>query len=81
MKAEVESKVEDVKKALETDDKARIVSATEALQQALSVLGQAAYQQQPGQPQPQTNGTNGTNGHSEKSGDDENVVEGEFTEA
>ncbi|HMQ55392.1 MAG TPA: Hsp70 family protein, partial [Anaerolineae bacterium] len=78
LKAEVESKVEDVKKALETNDKARIVAASEALQQALSQVGQAAYQQQAqSQPQPGPNGAQG--GH--KAGDDETVVEGEFTEA
>ena len=78
LKAEVERKVEDVKKALEGDDKARIVSASEALQQALSQLGQAAYQQQA-----QTQAQPGTNGHSAGQTDssDENVVEGEFSEA
>ncbi len=79
LKSEVEAKVADVKKALEGDDKQRIVSASEALQQALSQLGQAAYQQQaPHQPEP------GANGHSTGQGDagsDENVVEGEFSEA
>jgi molecular chaperone DnaK len=69
VKAEVESKIDDVKKALEGDDKARIVSASEALQQAMMKLGQAAYQQP------------GTNGHGAPTGSDENVVEGEFTEA
>ncbi len=72
IKAEIESKVADVKKALEGDDKSRIVSASETLQQAMMKLGQAAYQQ-PGQQQQQP----GPNGH----GTDENVVEGEFTEA
>ena len=80
MKAEVESKIADVKQALEGDDKARIVSASEALQQALSAIGQAAYQQQ-SQGQPQQPHTNGSGGHAEKSSDDENVVEGEFSEA
>ena len=80
MKAEVESKIADVKQALEGDDKARIVSASEALQQALSTVGQAAYQQNQAQGQPQPH-TNGSNGHTEKSSDDENVVEGEFSEA
>ena len=68
----------DVKKALEGNDKGRIVSATEALQQALSQVGQAAYQQQ-AQQQAQP----GSNGHSATDTDtnDENVVEGEFSEA
>jgi len=76
LKADVENKVADVKKALEGDDKGQIVHASEALQQALSQLGQAAYQQQP-EAQP----TNGTSGHTDTAKDDENVVEGEFTEA
>jgi len=77
VRAEVENKVADVKKALEGDDKARIVSASEALQQALMKLGQAAYQQ-PDQQQPSGDGY-GTNGSAKPT--DENVVEGEFTEA
>jgi molecular chaperone DnaK len=76
LRAEVESKVADVKKALEGDNKGRIVSATEALQQAMSQMGQAAYQQ-PGQEQ----ASNGNSREADRSGSDENVVEGEFTEA
>jgi molecular chaperone DnaK len=77
LRAEVENKVADVKKALEGDDKARIVSASEALQQAMMKLGQAAYQQ-PGQQPPGGDGYS-TNGSAKPT--DENVVEGEFTEA
>jgi molecular chaperone DnaK len=80
LKAAVEQKVADVKKALEGDDKAQLVHTSEALQQALSQLGQTAYQQQA---QAQPAGSNGASG--ESAGDtaaaDENVVEGEFTEA
>ncbi|MEW5959840.1 MAG: molecular chaperone DnaK, partial [Chloroflexota bacterium] len=77
LKSQVENKVADVKKALEGDDKGRIVSATEALQQALSQLGQAAYQRQAQQAQPASNGHSATDTDSR----DENVVEGEFREA
>ncbi len=87
LKAEVENKVADVKKALEGDDKSQIVYASEALQQVLSQLGQAAYQQQ-GQPQPDVNGngataSNDASASSEANGpsEDENIVEGEFSEA
>jgi molecular chaperone DnaK len=76
LKAEVENKVADVKKALEGDDKDRIVSASEALQQVLNQLGQAAYQQQT-----QTQAQPGANGQSDGQANDENVVEGEFSEA
>jgi molecular chaperone DnaK len=76
LRAEVENKVADLKKALEGDNKGRIVSATEALQQAMSQMGQAAYQQ------PDQQASNGSNGRAaDRSGSDENVVEGEFTEA
>lgn len=77
LRAEVENKIADVKKVMETDDKARIVSATEALQQVMGQVGQAAYQQaEPQQAQP-----NGQGRQADPSGTDENVVEGEFTEA
>jgi molecular chaperone DnaK len=75
IRAEVESKIEDVKKALESDDKDRLTSASEALQQAMMQLGQAAYQQQP-QAGPTPNGQNG-----QSQPTDEDVVEGEFSEA
>jgi molecular chaperone DnaK len=73
IKAEVEAKIADTKKVLEGNDKARIVSASEALQQAMMKLGQAAYQQTGPQQQPSSNG------HGQPT--DENVVEGEFSEA
>ncbi|GAB4451917.1 MAG: molecular chaperone DnaK [Anaerolineae bacterium] len=87
LKAEVEAKIGDVKQALAGDDKGRIVAASEALQQALSQVGQAAYQQPGGPtgPQPDANGFNGhgANGHQHgpASSSDEDVVEGEFTTA
>ncbi len=85
IKADVESKIEDVKKALESDDKARIVSSSEALQQALMQIGQAAYQQQQAQGAGQAPGanssTNGNGSDKKQRPDDENVVEGEFSEA
>ncbi len=77
-RAEVESKIEDVKKALESDDKDRITRTSEALQQSLMQVGQAAYQQQPnGAP---TNGP-ATDGSAQAKPSDEDVVEGEFSEA
>jgi molecular chaperone DnaK len=72
IKAEVEAKIADTKKALESDDKARIVSTSEALQQTMMKLGQAAYSE----PGPQQSASNGHKPHA-----DENVVEGEFSEA
>ena len=82
LKAEVENKAVDVKKALEGDDKEKIVYAGEALQQALSQLGQAAYQQAGPQAEAAAPGSNGASAQTEEpTGQDENVVEGEFTEA
>jgi molecular chaperone DnaK len=80
LKAEVETKIADVKKALEGDDKARIEHTSSDLQQALSQLGQTMYQQEP---QAQAGGTNGAHGGDGTAGEpsDEDVVEGEFSEA
>ncbi|MBN1220675.1 MAG: molecular chaperone DnaK [Anaerolineae bacterium] len=76
LRAEVENKIGDVKKALESDNKDRITSATQALQQAMMQLGQAAYQQQP-----QTGGAPNGHGDPQAEPSDEDVVEGEFSEA
>ncbi|RME43093.1 MAG: molecular chaperone DnaK [Caldilineae bacterium] len=76
LKAEVEQKINEVKEALKTDDKNRIVSASEALQQSLSKIGQAAYQQAGPTAGPAPDGGNGAPKSS-----DEDVIEGEFTEA
>jgi len=76
VKAEIESRVADVKKALEGEDKGRIISTTEALQQTLSKMGQAMYEQ------PQAGPDAGNSGPDmKKKPHDDNVVEGEFTEA
>jgi len=76
MRADMEGKISDVKSALESDDSNRLQITTQALQQALSQMGQAAYQgAQPG------DGSAGPNGQGEEGPDDETVVEGEFTEA
>ncbi|MDM8528974.1 molecular chaperone DnaK [Anaerolineales bacterium HSG24] len=83
IKAEVESKIADVKKALEGDNKEQIVASSEALQQIMSQVGQAMHQQA-GEPPPgaTSDPANGSNGPDlKKRSDDENVVEGEFTEA
>ena len=76
-RAEVEGKIEDVKKALESDDKDRITSASETLQQALMQVGQAAYQQQPNA----ASSGAAPNGSPQAEPSDEDVVEGEFSEA
>jgi len=75
LRSEVENQVQQVREALKNDDRNRIVSATETLQQTLSRVGQAAYQQQP-----QPDGDHpGTGDQGQRT--DEEVVEGEFTTA
>jgi molecular chaperone DnaK len=80
LKAEVETKITDVKKALEGDDKAHLERTSSELQQTLSQLGQAMYQQES---QAQAGGSNGTHGGDGAAGEPsaEDVVEGEFSEA
>jgi len=70
----VESKVKDLREAVQGDDQARIKTLIDALQADLQAIGQAAYQQQPDSG-PQTPGGQSSDGNNE------DVVEGEFTEA
>ena len=78
VRADVEGKVNDVKDALKSDDHNRIKVTSDALQQALSQIGQAMYQDagtppgadMGGQPPPSNDKDN-----------DDDVVEGEFTQA
>lgn len=81
VKADVEQKIADVKQALEADDKDRIVSTSEALQQALAQVGQAAYQQGDEQAAPSTPGATNGSGDTNTATSDEGVIDGEFTEA
>jgi molecular chaperone DnaK len=69
----VESKVKDLREAVQGDDKTRIQSLMDALQADLQAIGQAAYQQQP------DGGPQAPGGQPDENGED--VVEGEFTEA
>ncbi|HEY84790.1 MAG TPA: molecular chaperone DnaK [Chloroflexi bacterium] len=80
LKADVEQKISDVKAALEGDDKDAIISASEALQQALSQVGQAAYQQPdaaaPGNAAPGAD----HQAPADSAPADDDVIDGEFTE-
>ncbi|MDY6874242.1 MAG: molecular chaperone DnaK [Chloroflexota bacterium] len=81
-RSNVESKVKDLREAIQGDDKARIQSLMEALQADMQAIGQAAYQQPGANPQaggPQQ-GPQAPSGDA-SGGDDEDVVEGEFHEA
>ncbi|MFQ5613644.1 MAG: molecular chaperone DnaK [Anaerolineae bacterium] len=73
-RADIEARINDVRDAVKTDDLNRIRTTAEALQQATMKMGEAMYQGAPGgQAAP------GDNGQTQP--DDENVVEGEFSEA
>jgi molecular chaperone DnaK len=74
VRSEVESKVNDVKKAMEGDDLAAIKSATEALGQAIQKIGAAAYQE------PNVPGGDGSSAAGTNPDADPDVVEGEVKE-
>ena len=78
-RSSVESKVNDLREAIQGEDKNRIQSLMEALQAELQSIGQTAYQQ-PGEA-PQAGGAPGQTSGSDRDTDDEDVVEGEFREA
>ena len=84
LKSDIESKIEATKKALEQDDTEAISQATAELGQAIQEIGSQMYgaQGQPGaapggQEPPHPDG----DGEGSAGPDDEDVVEGEFTEA
>jgi len=77
-RANVESKVNDLREAIQGEDKARIQSLMESLQTDLQSIGQAAYQQ-PGETPGADGGPQAPTGEVDQ--DDEDVVEGEFREA
>ena len=76
-RSSVESKVKDLREAIQGDDQARIKTLIDALQTDLQAIGQAAYQQ--AGTAPQSGGPQNPDGESNGSGED--VVEGEFREA
>ncbi len=78
VRSEVEAKIKDVRASLESDDVARITSATEALAQSAQKIGQYMYQQ-PGQPQGETAGAAAGKPNGEKK--DGETIEGEFRES
>jgi molecular chaperone DnaK len=73
-RSNIESKVNELKQAAQTDDSARIKRATEEVQQAFYALSQQLYAQ--GQPQGQTEG--GPSGQGP--GNEGDVIEGEVKE-
>jgi molecular chaperone DnaK len=79
LRGDLEGKINDVRDAIKTDDINRIRRAMESLQQASMKLGEAAYAGQPGGAPPGDGGAAG-GGRSTSTGQ-QDVVEGEFTEA
>jgi molecular chaperone DnaK len=80
----IESKVEELKKAMAGDDIQRIRQLIEEVQQASYALGQQMYAQQdaPGQGTADYgSAAGGTDSGNGRSSSDEDVIEGEFTEA
>jgi molecular chaperone DnaK len=75
IKSEVEGKVAACRSALEGQDVAAIRSTVQELSESLQKVGASMYQQQPGSPPPE--GEEFTTPPDE----DEDVVEGEFSEA
>jgi molecular chaperone DnaK len=75
IKNEVEGKVAACRSALESQDLAQIQGAVQELSESLQKVGAAMYQQ-PGAPPPE-----GEDYESPPPGDEEDVVEGEFTDA
>jgi molecular chaperone DnaK len=78
VKSEVDSAVADLKKALEGDDSAAIISATERLGTVSQKLGQAMYADAQAQQATAGGSTGGTPGGA--SGGDEDVVDAEIVD-
>jgi molecular chaperone DnaK len=84
MRNDAEAKIQVLRSALAGDDASAITNASNALQEVMQKIGNAAYQQTGPTDQSQTGGFGGQAGpqpgQPDTDGDDD-VVEGEFTEA
>ncbi len=82
IKSKVEAEVANVKQALETEDSAKIKSATEQLFQVVQQIGASVYQQGGPQAGPAADEQEpGPEGGDQKPGGDDDVVDGEFRNA
>jgi molecular chaperone DnaK len=77
-RGDLEAKINDLRDAIKTDDVARMQRTMEALQQASMKLGEAVYARESGAT---PGAAPGGNGAGASSSGQEDVVEGEFTEA
>lgn len=81
-RSKVEAEIANVKQALESDDPAKIKSATEQLFQVVQQIGASVYQQGDPQAGPPPEGPEtGPEEGGKKPGGDDNVVDGEFRNA
>jgi molecular chaperone DnaK len=78
VKGEIEKAIAEAKTAVESGDADEMQQKTAALTQAAMKLGQAMYEQQ--QAQAQQTGEAGAAGEGEQPGEDEVVVDAEFSE-
>ena len=78
MKSEIEAALTEAKTAVEGGDPAQMTEKTNALAQAAMKLGQAMYEQQQAQAQPEA-GAAGTE-EAASANADEDVVDAEFSE-
>jgi molecular chaperone DnaK len=79
-RATIQSNIEDLKKAKDGDDTARIKQLIEQLQQATYAMGQQVYAQQEAEAQQATGDSPGYESPPYDGGTEEGVVEGEFRE-
>jgi molecular chaperone DnaK len=81
-RSNIEVKIEELKQAMNGDDVQRVRQLSEEVQQASYALGQQMYAQQEAPGAGMGGATGGaTNGGNGRSASDEDVIEGEFTEA
>ena len=78
VKSEIEAALAEAKTAVEGGDPAQMTEKTTALAQAAMKLGQAMYEQQQAQAQPES-GAGGTE-EASSANNDEDVVDAEFSE-
>ncbi len=80
-RTDIEGKIEDVRKALEGDDASAIKHATEALGTAIQQIGETMYQQAQSAGDQAGYGGDGATGGQGEPTDEEDVIEGDFTES
>src|SRR5688500_15470194 len=80
VKTEIETALAEAKTAVESGDVEAMTTKTNALTQAAMKLGQAMYEQQQAQAQPQPDSAEGAEGETAQPAGEEEVVDAEFSE-